>query len=167
MIALVEPSEKYLKSYMEAYDEYAAMGVSTYGLSNARKEDIFLKFEDYRLGRNLKPGRVSSDTYWLVEEEQNIFIGEVHLRHTLNDALRLCGGHIGYAVRYSCWNRGYGTLMLRLVLEKAKERGLDRVLCTCNDDNPASARVMEHNGFVLCDKVTAEGTLIRRYWKEL
>ncbi len=167
MIALVQPNEKYLKSYMEAYDEFTVLGMTNHGMSNAREEDIFQKYENYRLGRNLKPGRVASEAYWLVEEEQCLFIGEIRLRHTLNDALRLRGGHIGYAVRPSCWNRGYGTLMLKLVLEKAKERGLDRVLCTCNEDNLASARVMEHNGFVLKDKVMVGDTLIRRYWKEL
>lgn len=167
MIKLIEPCEEYISSYKEAYDEYAAQGSSTYGLSNARETDILAKIQDYRLGNNLKPGRVRSDSYWLVDDEQKIFIGEIRLRHALNESLQLRGGHIGYVVRYSSWNRGYGTKMLSLVLEKAKERGLTRVLCTCNDSNPASARVMEHNGFVLKDKVEVDGTLIRRYWKTL
>ena len=49
MIELVEPSEAYLASYMEAYDEYAAQGVSTSGLPDARSCDIFEIFENYRL----------------------------------------------------------------------------------------------------------------------
>ena len=62
-------------------------------------------------------------------------------------------GHIGYGVRCSEWNKGYGTLMLKLALEKAKEMGLSKVLLTCDDDNPASAKVMEKNGAVLQDKI--------------
>lgn len=80
-------------------------------------------------------------------------------------------GHIGYGVRYSEWNKGYGTLMLKLALEKAKAMGLGKVLITCDDDNAASAKVMENNGFQLRDKVinVFDGcaVLARRYWKTL
>lgn len=167
MIQLVVPEERYLASYMEAYDEFQAMGVSTFGLSDARSMDIFEKFENYRHERNLKPDRVGSDTYWLVDDAKNYFIGEVHIRHRLNEALKLCGGHIGYAVRCGEWNKGYGAEMLRLALNKAKDRGIEDALITCDDDNVASARVMEKNGCVLTDKADVEGTLIRRYWKTL
>lgn len=167
MIILTKPEGKYLRSYMEAYDEFQAMGVSTFGLTDARACDIFEKFENYRLERNLKPDRVGSDSYWLVDDEKDYFIGEIHVRHRLNDTLRLRGGHIGYAIRYNEWGKGYGTEMLRLALPKAKARGVTKALITCNDANVASARVMEKNGFVLEDKVVAERILTRRYWKTL
>lgn len=167
MIQLVIPSEKYLKSYTEAFDEYTAARVSTYGMSDPRACDILKKHENYRLGRNLKPDRVPSDCYWLVDEEKDYFIGEIHIRHRLNEALSLRGGHIGYVIRCGEWNRGYGTHMLKLALEKAKAMGLEKVLITCNDSNIASARVMEKNGCVLQDKVQTEGGLTRRYWKTL
>lgn len=167
MIVLREPEEKYLKSYLEAYDEYAAQEISTYGMTDARSVDIFEKYDNYRHGRNLKPDRVGSDYYWLVDQERNYFIGEICIRHRLNDALRLRGGHIGYVIRYGEWGKGYGTLMLKLALEKAQARGLSKVLITCDDTNIASSRVMEHNGCVLEDKVVVEGVLNRRYWKTL
>ena len=88
-----------------------------------------------------------------------------------NEALERYGGHIGYGVRYSEWNKGFGTLMLRLALAEAKRIGLSRVLITCDDSNIGSARVMEKNGFSFCDKAenTFDGaTLVtRRYWKTL
>ena len=167
MIVLTDPEEKYLKSYLEAYDEYAAQKISTYGMTDARSVDIFEKYDNYRHDRNLKPDRVGSDYYWLVDDEADYFIGEICVRHRLNDALRLRGGHIGYVIRYGEWGRGYGTLMLKLALEKAKARGLSEVLITCDDTNLASARVMEHNGCVLADKVEVDGVLNRRYWKTL
>lgn len=167
MIRLVEPEERYLKSYMEAYDEFQSMGVSTYGLTDARACDIFEKFENYRLERNLKPDRVGSHFYWLVDDEADYFIGELSIRHRLNEALFLRGGHIGYCVRYGQWGRGYATKMLHLAEEKAKELGIARALVTCDDDNIASARVMEKNGFVYENTVVAEGIPTRRYWKTL
>ena len=167
MIKLIEPCEEYLASYQEAYDEYIANGVTTYSLYDPREVDVLERFDHYRKAMDLKPGYVRSDYYWLVEDEKRQFIGQIALRPELNEKLKLIGGNIGYGIRYSQWNKGYGTLMLKLVLEKAKERGLKKVLCTCNDDNLASARVMEHNGFTMDDKVEVDGVLIRRYWKSL
>ena len=61
--------------------------------------------------------------------------------------------------------------MLELALEKAKEMHISPVLITCNDDNIASARVMEKNGFTLRDKITVSRDgkvlLTRRYWKTI
>lgn len=168
MITLVRPSERYLQSYTEAFDEYQRLGVSTYGLTDPRACDVFEKHENYRLGRNLKPDRVPSDCFWLVDEERNYFIGEIHIRHRLNDALLLRGGHIGYCIRYGEWGRGFGTDMLKLALPIAKKMGLEKVLITCNEDNIASARVMEKNGFVYADTVDCtDGSRTKRYWKTL
>lgn len=167
MIALIEPNERYLRSYKEAYQEYIASGVSTYGMTDAGACNIFEKYDNYRNARNLKPDRVGSDFYWLVDDEKDYFIGEVAVRHRLNDTLLLRGGHIGYVIRCSAWGKGYGTRMLKLALEKAKQRGISRVLITCNDSNLASARVMEKNGLVLENIVNVDGILTRRYWKQL
>lgn len=167
MICLVEPGEKYLRSYMEAYEEYEACGVSTYGMTDARSCDIFEKYDNYRQERNLNPDRVGSDYFWLVDDEKEYFIGEVAIRHRLNDVLFLRGGHIGYVIRCGEWGKGFGTLMLKLALDKAKMRGLSKVLITCNDSNLASARVMEKNGLVLENIVDVDGNLTRRYWKLL
>ena len=171
MVSLIVPREEYLQSYREAFDEYVKNGVSTYYFTDASSCDIFAKFDRYRKERDLPPDRVGEDKYWLVDEEKTYFIGEIAIRHRLNEALAQRGGHIGYGVRYSEWNRGYGTKMLALALEKAKELRISPVLITCNDDNLASARVMEKNGFVLGDTilVSEDGTeiLTRRYWKSI
>ena len=167
MIKLTKPEQRYLKSYMDAYDEFIAQGISTYGLSDARSCDIFEKMENYRLERNLKPDRVGAHYFWLVDDESDYFIGEVTIRHRLNAALRMVGGHIGYCVRYSQWGKGYATYMLRWALDEAKKTGISEVLVTCNDTNLASARVIEKNGLSLRDKIYVDGTVIRRYRKRL
>lgn len=69
----------------------------------------------------LKANRIGSDYYWLVDEERNCFIGEISICRKLTDNLKCYGGHIGYGIRFSQWKKGYGTLMLRLALEKAKK----------------------------------------------
>ena len=171
MIKLIVPNKEYLQSYIEAYNEYADNSVSTYSFTDTSSCDIFEKFDRYRNERDLPPDRVGEDKYWLVDDEKRVFIGEIAIRHRLNDALAKRGGHIGYAVRYGEWGRGYGTKMLGLALEKAKEMHISPVLITCNDDNIASARVVEKNGFVLKDRIITsidgEDRLTRRYWKTI
>ena len=59
--------------------------------------------------------------------------------------------------------------MLALALDKAKEMHISPVLITCNDDNLASARVIEKNGFTLENKIIVfkdgKDFLKRRYRK--
>lgn len=130
-----------------------------------------MKFEQYRLERGLKPGRVGAHFFWLVDDAIGDFIGEITIWHRLTEELSRYGGHIGYGIRFSRWNQGFGTQMLALALEEAKKLGLSKVLITCDDDNIGSARVMEKNGFLLSDKVenTVDGrsVLTRRYRKTL
>ena len=58
------------------------------------------------------------------------------------------GGHIGYSIRPSYRRRGYGHRILQLALEKCGDLGMERVLVTCDEDNAASRRIIEANGFV-------------------
>lgn len=171
MVRLVEPDERYIASYRDAFEEYKAHNITSYGFSDTATLDVLEKFDHYRNERNLKPGRVGAHFFWLVEDEKDYFIGEVSIRHNLNEALERYGGHIGYGVRYSEWNKGFGTRMLKFALTEAKRMGLEKILITCDDTNPGSARVMEKNGFTLCDKIenTLDGKtfVTRRYWKTL
>ena len=171
MIRLIEPNKKYLKSYIEAYDEYENNNVQTYAFDDARSYDIFLKYDNYKNEKNLKPNRVGANYFWLVDDEKEFFIGEISIRHKLTDELLKYGGHIGYGIRYSEWNKGYGTFMLKLALEQAKIMGISKVLITCNDDNFSSAKIMEKNHMELQDKteniIDGQKVITRRYWKTL
>jgi predicted acetyltransferase len=111
-------------------------------------------------------GKVPSTQYFLVDESGGI-LGAIAFRHTLNGKLLEHGGHIGYGVRPSERRRGYGNLMLSLLLEKIGTRGCDKVLLTCDDDNTGSYRIIEKNGGALENKVVFEGKLSRRYWIDL
>ena len=123
------------------------------------------RLQDFSQGVGLKKGVVPESTYWLVKDGTT-FIGFSRLRHRLVPALEHHGGHVGYAIRPSERRKGYGTRLLALTLDKARERGLDRVLVTCDTDHVASVRVIEKNGGVLENQVisTRSGKRISRYW---
>ena len=80
------------------------------------------------------PGRVRAA--FLVAVVGEDIVGRVSLRYELTAALREEGGHIGYGVVPSQRRRGYATQMLRGTLDRARSRGLERVLLTCDDTEP-------------------------------
>ncbi len=117
-------------------------------------------------GEDLPEGFVPSTTYWLIEDGE--YIGHVNIRHRLTPALERLGAHIGYAIRPSRRQKGYGTQMLRMALEKARQLGIERVLITCNKENVASRTVIEKNGGVFWDEIEVEGRPVptMRFWIE-
>ena len=111
---------------------------------------------------------IKLNDYWLLREDQTI-LGNSSLRHWLVPVLEDVGGHIGYTIHPQERRKGYGTLILRLSLEKARERGMQRVLFTCDTDNIGSARIIVKNGGVLASQgwSVRTGKQVSRYWIEL
>jgi predicted acetyltransferase len=170
---LTRPSRIYLPSYIEACREFKKLGLLAYSFNDPDTRDewepeLFCRYENNRLGIDLPEDYVPSTTFWLVEKKKYEFIAEGNVRHELTPALRRFGGHIGYAVCKTAWNKGYGTLLLGLLLAEAAKMGIPSVLITCNDENVASVRVIEKNGGVLQDVIdnVFEGREVRtrRYW---
>lgn len=164
---LVKPDKKYYESYVEAAEEYRIHKVQIFPFLDTESMDIFETIKNYEAGVHLPAGWVPATYFWMVDE--NEFLGEICIRHELTEALLKFGGHIGYGVRYSKWNQGIGTEMLKRTLPYVREvLHLDKVLLTCNDDNCGSFHVIERNGGILWDKIEnvidGEKRLTRRYW---
>jgi predicted acetyltransferase len=117
---------------------------------------------------NLPAGFVPSTMFWLVRPDKTI-LGQSNLRHHLTPDLNELGGHIGYAVHPLERRKGYGTLILKLTLEKARRLGLKRVLVTCDTVNLGSAKVIMNNGGILDSQLFSLkfGKQISRYWIDL
>jgi len=170
-LELVELTEDMQEQFMDFLDEFAAAGEPYRGEYWQQVHHDFpgfvRKIRNNSEGKDLVPGFVPETMYVLVSGQT--VLGGIHLRHGLTESLRDLGGHIGYAVRPSHRRKGHGTEMLRLVLDRARQRGLRRVLVTCNSDNIASARVIESNGGQLDSESFSEraGGVTRRYWIDL
>ena len=169
MPALVTPSERYRESYIAAMQELQAEGTWLH-LNIEQLERDFGSYIRDLLRRSDRatqdPELVPETFWWLVEGDE--FIGVASVRHELNENLLKVGGHIGYAIRPSKWRMGYGTLILKLVIEKAKELGIRKVLITCDSDNIPSKKIIEANCGVLENEVEADidGRHVKklRYW---
>jgi predicted acetyltransferase len=118
---------------------------------------------ELRRGITMPDGRVPAS--FLVAEADGALVGRVSIRHELNDFLAAVGGHVGFGVRPPYRGRGFATEMLRQAPVIARAEGVDRVLVTCDEDNAASATVIERAGGSLEDvRVDPEGVPKRRYW---
>ena len=89
----------------------------------------------------------------------------IDLRHHINHPiLGTWGGHCGYSVRPSERGKGYAKEMLRLNLQNAKAKGIEKLLVTCNVENEASERTILANGGVFEKTIDVDGDKMKRYW---
>jgi len=162
---LTVPHERYKDSYIEAVYEY----IREKRAVNWHPEILRARFDEYlkvveQMETDPLAGMVPSSLFWLVAEGPG-YIGDVDVRHYLIDSLKRYGGHIGYKIRPSFRRRGYGALICRLGIERARLLGIGDILITCDDDNIGSYKIIEANGGVLQDRIdNNRGVLTRRYW---
>lgn len=127
--------------------------------------DWLTHLEQFASAATCPPGRVPSSTFLAVRKTDGRVVGIIDLRHHIDHPiLSVWGGHIGYSVRPGERGKGYAKEMLRQLLPHCRALGLAKVLITCDEANPASARVIEVNGGKLETIIEVDGERIRRYW---
>ena len=132
-----------------------------YGLSPKDFADYLQKKYNSSRGINLKPNRVPSTEFILYIDDKPVGIGRV--RHYLTEDLLKHAGHISFAIAPEFRGHHYATILLSLLLEKAKTFELTKVLLTCNENNIGSYKTIEKNGGKLEKIQSGE----RFYWIEL
>lgn len=106
---------------------------------------------------------VPATTYFAFYE--NRIVGNIQIRHYLNDYLLSTYGHIGYGVRPSERRKGCATQMLALALDKYREIGVDRVLLSCDKNNIGSIKtVLKNNGIFDMEFTEENGNIVQQYW---
>ncbi|MBR3356994.1 MAG: GNAT family N-acetyltransferase [Solobacterium sp.] len=167
-LKLVKASMLYQKQITQMLDEWYAAGekIIPYAI---RKEDYhdFEKYLDSLEVKDTSTGLVPDSTFFCLDEDRDIMVGAVNIRHYLNDALLKDGGHIGDGVVPSERRKGIASEMIALALKECTKLGIDRVLMVCSKDNIGSARSIIKNGGILENEISAGGTIVQRYWIEL
>jgi len=166
MLRLVEPAPRYKAAILDAVTEMQASGewdISS-DMFAARFDTMLRKLAAAKDPATAPPDVLPYEDFWLIE--QDTWLGLLTLRPHINKQFLHSGGHIGYVVRPSKRRCGYGTMLLRLGLDKARERGLQCVLLTCDETNIGSRRVIEANGGQFENAVVVEEQTAQklRYW---
>lgn len=147
---MVELKELSLQDDKEIYDMIKEIGPGENGFQNRGYYINAENFKDYLKGNiNMSKGvdldsrYVPQTLYWLYVDDKPVGIGKI--RDYLNENLKKEGGHIGYSIRPSKRGNGYGNIMLKELIKKAKGKHIDRILVTCEDYNTPSRRIIENN----------------------
>ena len=167
-VKLIKLTKEYKKELIEMIDEWKIdqeinhTNQSPYAIFKNSYDD----FDYYLQNLEVKESDilVPDSTYFLLDLDTNKLIGAVNIRHYLNDYLLKYGGQIGDGIRPSFRNKGYGTEMIRLALEKCRKLGIDKVLMVCNKNNIGSKKTIVKNGGIKENEVLEDGNIYERYW---
>lgn len=167
-LKLVKASNEYRNQIKDMMDEWNTFGekIVPYAIRRLDYND----FEYYCNNLEVKDtseGLVPDSTFFCLDEERNIMVGAVNIRHYLNEALLLNGGHIGDGVRPSERRKGIATRMISLALDECRKLGIEKVLMVCDKDNIGSAKSIKNNGGILENEVIVDGVVEQRYWIEI
>jgi predicted acetyltransferase len=120
-IRLIEPTLELRAEFHSMAADYIAAGEKTYADMYAEAIEDFdgyvARLQDHAKGLNLPDGWVPSSTFWLLRDDGRL-LGSSRLRHYLTGNLKYEGGHIGYDIRPSERQKGYGALILKLTIER-------------------------------------------------
>ncbi len=156
---------EYRTQIIDMLDEWNAIGekIVPYAIRRIDYSDFEYYCNNLEC-KNTNSGFVPDSTFFCLDEDRNIVVGAVNIRHFLNESLLLNGGHIGDGVRPSERRKGIATQMIALALTECKNLGIDKVLMVCDKENIGSAKSIINNGGVLENEVLVDGTLEQRYW---
>lgn len=150
-LSLMRPTLQLEKEFFSAIKDFRDMGeTDVEPLFRSCGENFYqyiLKTQLIEAGKVFTNGVIPYSIYWLVLNQTKL-IGFSHIRHYLTPALRVEGGHIGYRIRPSERQKGYGKKQLHMVLQECFKLGIKDVMITCDFDNVASYKIIEANGGV-------------------
>lgn len=164
-LKLVKLEYRYKQQLFDMLDEWYGSGeeIIPYAIRKTDYHD-FETYCDSLEEKDERHGSVPDSTYFCLDEERNIFVGAVNIRHDLNERLLLNGGHIGDGVRPSERRKGIATQMIHLALLECKRLGIQKVLMVCDKENIGSAKSIVGNGGVLENEIQVDGVTEQRYW---
>lgn len=168
-LILIKPSEEYINEIRDFRQEFIETNEFLHGdtgLCNCENPQDWInncRLMEHKLTLPF-PEWAESTQYMLVRKGERKIFGIIDLRHYLTDYLKTTYGHIGYCIRPTERRKGYAKRMLSLCLEKCRERGLAKVLISCDNNNEASRRTILSCGGVFESTAIEDGVTLERYW---
>lgn len=123
-----------------------------------RGDEFFAEF-DTRHTQLLARQAAGTDYFHLLVAEGGEVVGRVNLTEVVDGSAEL-----GYRIAQKAVGQGLATATVCKVRElAATEYGLSTLRARVTQDNPASRKVLEHNGFVAVGELTLNGKLAMSY----
>lgn len=165
MLSFVFPTAAHREDVHAFYAAFEAAGETCIGYGGWQDFDRWLAgMQNRKTATDLPEGYVRENFYLVYDGDE--MIGVFSLKFELTPYLFDFGGHIGYAVTPARRNRGLATATLAQGLTLARSLGFSKLLLVCDEDNPASERVIVKNGGVFEDTRydPDEEVRVHRYW---
>ncbi len=170
MLYLTFPDISHQSRYLDMIEEWKAFEAtptSPRKLFAGENYDEFLQIIKKDLTENQK--WINGTLFFFMHDEK--ILGAIHIRHTIDHPnLSLewwCGGHIGYGLRPSARGQWLAREMLRLWLIEAQKLGIEKILISAHEDNPASWKTIERVGGEYVRTIDDEGKNLKVYWINL
>lgn len=164
-IELVKPSNEMETMIFELVSEFKVQKEDTInGCCGLMRCNDYCEWIKYI--RQVEKGlidRTPSSTFVAIDAISKSIVGIIDIRHYLNEK-HYYSGHIGYSIRPNLRCKGYGTEILRLGIEKAKDINLEKLLISCKKSNIASQKVIERNNGILEEEIFDDGEVYLVYW---
>ncbi|OQY42028.1 MAG: hypothetical protein B6227_03480 [Fusobacteriia bacterium 4572_74] len=161
-IKLILPKKKMEKQFKEIILDYQEENdLLYYSYMDALYNfDGYLKrTKELKAGKNLPEGDIPSTEYWLVDTKEKEIRGIIKIRH---ESIAI-HGNISYDIPPKKRFLGYGTSILRLGIEKAKELGIGEIKVSCATYNEGSRRIILKNDVVFIGLAEENNELYEQY----
>jgi predicted acetyltransferase len=168
-IVLITPSLKYKDQIWHYKIDFEKRNENLAGCGSLEQsldvESWLLDVKNYENLETCPNGHVPSTIKLAVRKNDDKLVGIIDLRHHIDHPiLSVWGGHIGFSVLHDERRKGYAKEMLRQMLEISKQKGLEKVLVTCDEINIASKKTILSNGGVFEKSVFVDYIKKERYW---
>lgn len=171
-LKLIKPSADYyqqIKSYQKSFLDLNEPMEGTSSLYKYNDINEWLEWIKQVNNPQTCPNYLVPSTVYLCVKNGKKVVGMIDIRHYLNDNLNTFGGNIGYSIKPTERNKGYGTRQLGLAIEKCYElrkegifKGTE-ILITCNENNIGSKKVILANHGIYQDTINYQKNNIERY----
>lgn len=161
-LRFVKPDNSHRDKVRDYQGEFFYEKVDSGNMSMAIDYDLWLEHTRLKEDEKTLPyGEVWEFIYFVFKDDN--LIGVVNIRPRLDLFLEKYIGHIGYSVRKSERNKGYGKEILNMALDFCKSLNMDYIILISKEDNISSIKVIEYNGGKYLESVKLDDFIINRY----
>ena len=162
-IRLIRPTKAYVGEMIQ-FQQEIGLEDAGYAAGSEYSESEIQDWMDYYFQEE------QSHVYIAVRQSDQKVVGvtDVRKQHSKEELygkdLEEWGGYIGLTVRPGERRKGYAREILKQNLNQCRERGIEKILVTCESSNVASKKlIFENHGRFDC-RITVDGMQIERYW---